>query len=395
MARVAAAFALQHVVDRPPGRLCLIDGDAEGYWILADAIVQGRDYAIYTPPRYVLRMPGFPLVLALPRAIAPDSVVLARVWLALLGTLACLAVYELGRALGSRGAGLFAAGYLSLAPTHVVFSVLLLSESVFMLTMTVALFTAVRWYRSLASGCCLRATSAWAVTAGAAAAMATYVRPTWAPVIGVAALLVWIAQRCSARALLSAFTAVAVFAIALSPWVIRNYAVTGHLVPTTLWMGASLYDGWNPQATGDSEMTFFDQENLLAKHSEYAVNRIYRDRAVEFARQNPGRVLELAFVKLRRYFSLVPNAPQFQSPGPWWACVVSTLPLLAAVPGFLWNWRRPLLWLPTAGPLLFFAAVHLVFVASLRYRLPAEGPLAVLAGLAFVAVWTRLRSRVA
>ena len=106
-------------------------------------------------------------------------------------------------------------------------------------------------------------------------------------------------------------------AVALSPWVGRNYFVTGHLVPTTLWVGPSLYDGLHPGATGDSDMTFFEQDQLMVqlKMSEYDMDREYRRRAMAFMWENPGRAMWLAVVKQGRYWSLVPNAAQFRAVG--------------------------------------------------------------------------------
>lgn len=43
--------------------------------------------------------------------------------------------------------------------------------------------------------------------------------------------------------------------------------------------------------------------------------------------------------------------------------------------------QQPWAWLLPLGPILYFAAIHAVFVGSLRYRLPAEYPLCVLAAV--------------
>ena len=48
----------------------------------------------------------------------------------------------------------------------------------------------------------------------------------------------------------------------MAPWWVRNARVYGRFVPTALWMGASLYDGLNPAATGASDMRFLDEPEI-------------------------------------------------------------------------------------------------------------------------------------
>jgi hypothetical protein len=124
--------------------------------------------------------------------------------------------------------------------------------------------------------------------------------------------------------------------------------------------------------------------------NEYEVDREYSRRAWRYAAQNPGRVLWLAVKKQERYWSLLPNAQQFQD---WRLKLVvgaTALPLLLLGAYGLWVSRRNIaLAALTAGPLLLFAALHLLFVGSLRYRLPAEYPLAVLAAVGLKALFVR------
>lgn len=158
--------------------------------------------------------------------------------------------------------------------------------------------------------------------------------------------------------------------------------VTGHVVPTTLWAGASLYDGLHPDATGDSDMQFFEKDNLLSRMSEYEMDREYSRRAWRFAAEYPRRAVELALAKQHRYWSLFPNAGQFQSQWLKWVVFLSVVPLFVFSLLGAWSFRRDSgVILITFGSLLLFAALHLLFVGSLRYRLPAEYPLAVAAAI--------------
>lgn len=381
--RIMAAFVVQRTVDLEPGRICLIPGDAAGYWELAGNLLQG-EYRIYDPPRQVMRMPGFPLLLAGCRLMFSDWLLGTRCLLALIGALACCGTYWLGRVLFTEEAGIVGGIGAALSPALVGFSPLLLSETAFGAALVAhGLALACLWQTPATSR------QLWlAIVSGLLGALATYFRPTWLPVVPLVA--VWhllVAGRGRPARWAEAGAMVIALVFALQPWMVRNLLVTGHPVITTLWDGPSLYDGLHPGATGDSEMTFFEREQLLSTMTEYQMNQTYRQRAWQWAGENPGRVLELAVVKARRYWSFVPNAPQFQRLEIQTTLSVATVALflLALVGAWVERGHGNALVL-TTGALLFFAAVHLLFVSSLRYRLPAEYPLWALAGAGWVAI---------
>jgi 4-amino-4-deoxy-L-arabinose transferase-like glycosyltransferase len=385
--RLVAAVGVQAYLDRE-GRTFLIPGDAEGYWALAGKIAAGDDYAVYDPPRRVLRMPCFPMLLAAVRAVTGEAFVPVRLVLAVVGTAACGAVYLLGRTLDSERSGLIAATAAAFWPAFIGFSVLVLSETLFALMLTLSLAAMAKLVRS--SGEAVSRRVVWGGAVGILIVLASYVRPTWLPAAGVFPLLYWLWAGRTKAALLVGFAIALTAAATLTPWVIRNQIVTERLVPTTLWVGPSLYDGLNPNATGESDMQFFDEENLLARMSEYDMDREYRRRAWDFVRENPGRTVELAFIKLWRYWRPWPGAEQFSSPAARFVVAAYYLPILAFAVAGAWLRRRDL-WLVglSAGPILFFSVVHCVFVGSLRYRLPAEYPLCVLSAVGLQALLKR------
>lgn len=389
--RLGLAIAIQVQVDRPPAKLCLIPGDAEGYWELAQHIVAKQDYAIYQPPRYVLRVPGFPALLALSQLLFGASPFAARCMLACVGTGACGLTYWLGRELVDQTTGLLAATYTALSPTLALFSVLILSETAFAATLLLSLIAIAKVAHGLEGG--LAALVNLSLFVGALIGVATLVRPTWMYVgLAIALAVVLLSRGSNARKGICLAGIAISLGLIMAPWTIRNYLVTGHLVPTTLWVGPSLYDGLNPTATGDSDMQFIEIDQLPQRMSEYEVDREYRRRAWDYALQNPRRAAWLALKKQQRYWSLVPNAGQFQD---WRLQVVvcaTSLPLFVFACWGLWRTRRNLTVVTlTVAPVLLFAALHLLFVGSLRYRLPAEYPLAVLAAVGVQSFWNCIR----
>ena len=387
--RCGCAIAVQRYVSQTPGRLCLISGDAEGYWELAEKLATGREFSIYQPPRRLLRMPGFPLVLGVPHYLFGGDPFAARMLLAVIGTFACGLTYWLGLELAGETVAVLAGLYTAVSPLMILFSVLFLSESAFAAAMLGSLIVLAKLVRWLSGPARVSILCGMALLGGVLIGVATYMRPTWLLVgPGFGLLLMLFGERSLAqRTLLAGLICVGV-GITLAPWTIRNYRVTNHFVPTTLWVGPSLYDGLNPNANGESEMTFFDEENLLSSMSEYDMDQEYRRRAWGFARANPGKTAWLALQKQIRFWSPAPNSPQFQAVLFQVIAWASYLPLIVfAVVGLIAARREFWFLVLTTAPILYFAALHLLFVGSLRYRLPAEYPLAVLAGFGIVRCW--------
>ena len=93
----------------------------------------------------------------------------------------------------------------------------------------------------------------------------------------------------------------------------------------------------------------------------------------------------LALAKAARYWSPAPRADELASPLARLVCATTTLPvlLLVGVGGVVLLRRGDLTGLVLlAGPLCYFAALHLLFVGSMRYRIPGMVPAFILAAVA-------------
>ena len=312
--RIVAADLVQWRVSRTGGgRVCLLP-DAEYYWKLAQTIRDGEIFQVVEwgdIPHFALRTPGYPLFLAACRSLLGDHPLGARLVQAALGAACVWLVFRLTKAVlgeeGSRRAAPLAAWLTAVHPYLIVMSALLLSEALFApLLLGFLLALAALWGRAG-----LREAIAPGLAAGVAAGASVLVRPScllfFPAAMGAWALHRGLARRSLRPAAVGLLAASAGFAAVMGPWWVRNARIYGEFVPTALWMGASLYDGLNPKATGASDMRFLADPDVWPL-GEQDQDAMLRRRAIAFVRENPGRTLELAVVKLGRYWSPWPNA---------------------------------------------------------------------------------------
>ena len=162
-------------------------------------------------------------------------------------------------------------------------------------------------------------------------------------------------------------------------------------VPTTLQVGASLYDGLNPKATGASDMEDFvprfvaQQRQAAASQRppgrmlsiedpfELRLDRRMRDAAIAWAWANPGRAVAIGG---RQVPADVERLAQRAAAVRLWpmrlAVFFTYTPLLIFAIIGAWRtvgrgWPYILCWLPA----VYLTLLHVVFVSSIRYREPA------------------------
>lgn len=367
--------------------------DSESYWQLGQQIAAGKPYE-FGPQRYrIFRTPGYPLLLSglFVSGGQNVSVMAGRALSAVLGTITCGLAAALGWRLFGERVGLLSAMAVAIYPEAIAQSAFVLSEAPFTPLMMVQLLSWILAWQAP----CTRGLVGWSIVGGGAAGLATLMRPSWLLFIPFAVVLALVLFSQRKKQFQMAAVLVAACCLTMSPWWIYTYSVAGRFVPTSLQVGASLYDGLSPTATGASDMRFVAEfekrQHEIDATSPPSEGQLFEDRldelmkqaSIDWAKEHPRRVLQLAGVKFLRIWSPLPNAAEFSSNKLRLVLMVSYVPamILAAIGCYrcrALGWPLALLLLPAA----YFTLLHMIFVSSIRYRQPAMIPLLVLAAVA-------------
>ena len=362
--------------------------DEVQYWNMARSIADGQGLEDELGYR-ASRMPLYPAFLA-PFAKLTNGLAFALALQAVFSALACgftsLLAWRIApdriRALAAVIAGLLVA----LDPFLIYFCRLLLTESLFVCALSALL--AVSWPVTEKNSRC----GPWRwLASGVLCALCVYLRPS-----GVALLVGWWAfvlfrRRFDKTAVLGVCGWMLMLVLMLSPWAARNKSVTGEWVWLTTRMGISLYDGVHPEATGASNLG----DIKATGQSELVWNRDFKTKAWQHIRTEPGRMIRLAGRKFVRTWNLWPNAEGYR--GVWIKVTLgawTALILLTAAWGTRTVRAAPAAIMGLLLPAIYFTLLHMLFVGSVRYRLPAMPMIEVLSAVGIAALLARTgRSR--
>lgn len=407
--RIAAAFAWQSKIDVENKLFAF--GDSQTYWVLAEKIADGRPYDYAGPSSRIFRAPIYPIFLAPATWLNGRlAVLVARIAGCLLGVCAVGLVMLAAFHIAGRPAAIFAGFLAAIYPGAIGMSIFILSEAVFC---PLLLGCLIAWQISVEK----KSPIYWAVFSGIACALATLARPSWLlwPVLLAlgSVLVCWLTEDESIAksdrfrfVFLRLMLFAAFMSATMAPWWLRNYQITGRFVPTTLQVGASLYDGLHPGASGASDegMAFsipfehelraedekktsasthqLDQSKMTEDTFEWRLNQRLLNAAITWAVENRSDTFRLAMVKFAKMWNPWPTAKEL---GGAWIRIAESVVYIVIV-----GWAAFALWsagslrhkmMLYASPAIYFAALHMVFVGSVRYRQPAILALCVVAGI--------------
>jgi hypothetical protein len=175
------------------------------------------------------------------------------------------------------------------------------------------------------------------------------------------------------------------YAAFLSPWWVRNFSVFGAFVPFATGSGVNLYVGNNPNNPhgGISWETLVEPEvfrRLNAIADERERQRAFVAAAVSYIERDPAGFVVRAGKKFLRFWNVFPNTEAFNRGIHRIVSAASYGPILVLAIISVLGWRRDWnLLLPILILIGYFTFIHSVTIASLRYRLPLELLLIVLA----------------
>jgi Gpi18-like mannosyltransferase len=183
-----------------------------------------------------------------------------------------------------------------------------------------------------------------------------------------------------------------VYVIFMSPWWYHQVHKYDQFVRLNLGDGIVWFSGNNPEnqsgggVTGSVKGDDMNISLFASITNPIEKNNAMKKAAFEFIQENPQRFIELAGIKFIRFWRLWPYAPEYENPlyilislasyG-----VILILSIIFSLQYMKVNFRRisPILLL-----LLYFTAVHMVLISSIRYRLPLEPFLIIFASVVLV-----------
>lgn len=336
-------------------------------------------------------VPTQPLLIAAVYAVFGKNYVALRLLFAVIGAVTCGLAYMLAKKLANPTVGLLTGLVLACYPHYIYISTLFeYPQAFFIFAMTLCFLGLLAFEESYRQ---------WALFfAGLCFGVALLSAPT--VLLFLPFVFLWLALKLfpQARLITSCFVLLLGVLLPVAPWAMRNYLAYGHVIIVNVAGGINFWVANNETYVTDGKAAVilgcwesyadsrFCKEYVGARRrtkslgpveSIFATERIAWQQGFAFIQQDPGRFMKLAVLKFFDFWSPYPDAAykkegQYTTTRTFISFITYGSLLLIAIPGAcltLPHWRRFILVYSYIGA---FTLAHMIFLPSLRYRLPLD-----------------------
>ena len=247
-------------------------GDEVGYVTLATHMVQGLGFSTDPAIPTSWRVPGVPLLLAIPIALLEAEIIAIRIFMCFVESLLIPTFYLLVRSVtGSAKLALIAGIIGILFPSWLIPAGAVMSDVPAAILVTLMVWMLIEGHQ--------RQSFSWIIGAGLVWGAATLVRPV--PLAYAPAIILWLVLVMPSwkRSMAASFAVLISFVCVLAPWSIRNTRVHGEFVALSTQAGGELYVGNHPGATGvlAADQPYF-QDKLDQRYPKHQFNEVTRHK---------------------------------------------------------------------------------------------------------------------
>ncbi len=329
--------------------------------------------------------PVFPLFIAGVYSLFGENYWAIRLVQIIISSLSCILVYFLSKAVMDKNTARISAFMTAIYPFFIFFTGFVLTETlfVFLLLLSIYFLQLTKKVPSIKN----------VIITGVLFGISILCRPSTAVLIlgFLISLLfpfLWVGWHNRFK-IVGIMTAIAILTI--SPWSIRNFYHFRKFVPLTTMTGASFWEGNNPYSLG-GPCQYWPEE--VQKLSEVERDRYLTKATIRVIKNNPSRFIKLMGLKFIRFWNIIPNYEGFSSALYKLISLFSYVPvLITAIYGIFLTrrvWRNFLLFYIL---FLSFTFGHMLFVSSIRYRIPIMPFLIIFSAYGIIQIYQRIKSK--
>jgi len=356
--------------------------DGFDYDGLATRLLEGKGYVNSDGMATSFRAPGYPFFLALVYLVFGHHFLAVRVIQSILDSLTIIIIASITKLIFNQKAGNFSAFIYTIYPLFVYTAGTFFPTTLFIFLLSSSMFSLFKTEK--------KPTLLNAVFLGIAFGISALTVPTVLVFFPLALLWLYFnRQNNYQKAILNTGMTVLSLILILSPWIIRNYHVHSKPVLIATNSGYNFWMGNNQWATASSGNTIQRPEYLLEAlnqaGSETEKESIYYQDAFKFIKKHPGQFVNLTFQKALNLWRLYPDPGTGYKTKALLSKIVGAVSyapvLILAILGIILLWHQKKKYIVLLILLFFsFTIMHAFFIAKVRFRLPLDPYLIVLAG---------------